>query len=133
MLKQWLSLVSIAVFLLAVSATGNAQSAMRQQGTGAREWVGTWAASPMLAEGSVRMRPFAAVTLREIVHVSNGGQQLRVRFTNEFGMDGLTITDAHVALSAGGSISRRARTMRSLLAARPVCGFRRARRCIPTR
>jgi len=103
MLKQCLSLVSIAVFLLAVSATGSAQSAMRQQGTGAREWVCTWAASPMLAEGSVRMRPFAAVTLREIVHVSNGGQQLRVRFTNEFGVDGLTISDAHVALSAGGS------------------------------
>ena len=57
----------------------------------------------MLAEGGLRMRPFAAVTLREIVHVSNGGQQVRVRFTNELGIDGLTIGDAHVALSAGGS------------------------------
>jgi lysophospholipase L1-like esterase len=36
------------------------------------------------------------------VHVSNGGEQVRVRFTNEFGLDGLTISDAHVALSAGG-------------------------------
>jgi lysophospholipase L1-like esterase len=43
------------------------------------------------------------VTLRKIAHVSNGGQQVRVRFTNEFGLDGLTIGDAHVALSAGGS------------------------------
>ncbi len=49
------------------------------------------------------VHPFAAVTLREIVHVSNGGEQVRVRFTNEFGLDGLTISDAHVALSAGGS------------------------------
>jgi lysophospholipase L1-like esterase len=48
------------------------------------------------------VHPFAAVTLREIVHVSNGGEQVRVRFTNEFGLDGLTISDAHVALSAGG-------------------------------
>ena len=39
----------------------------------------------------------------QIVHVSNGGEQVRVRFTNEFGLDGLTISDAHVALSAGGS------------------------------
>jgi len=75
----------------------NAQSAQHPQ------WVGTWAASPMLALDGRAMRPFAAVTLREIAHVSNGGEQVRVRFTNEFGLDGLTIGDAHVALSGGGS------------------------------
>ena len=42
-------------------------------------------------------------TFREIVHISNGGSQIRIRFTNEFGIDGLTIGSAHVALSAGGS------------------------------
>jgi lysophospholipase L1-like esterase len=56
----------------------------------------------MLADG-VRMRPFANTTLREIVHISNGGAQVRLRFTNEFGVDPLTISNAHVALSAGGS------------------------------
>ncbi len=57
----------------------------------------------MLVAGGISMRPFAAVTLREIAHVSNGGEQMRVRFTNEFGLDGLTISDAHVAMSAGGT------------------------------
>jgi lysophospholipase L1-like esterase len=57
----------------------------------------------MTAPGGYVVHPFAAETLREIVHVSNGGTQVRVRFTNEFGLDGLTINDAHVALSAGGS------------------------------
>lgn len=57
----------------------------------------------MLAAGGFTVHPFAAVTLREIAHVSNGGEQVRIRFTNEFGLDGLTISDAHVALSAGGS------------------------------
>lgn len=66
-------------------------------------WVGTWAASPMLAEGGFRVHPFSAVTLREVVHISAGGDQVRVRFTNEFGSDPLTISDAHVALSSGGS------------------------------
>jgi lysophospholipase L1-like esterase len=56
----------------------------------------------MLAQGGFSVHPFAAVTLREIAHVSNGGQQVRVRFSNEFGLDGLTISNAHVALSAGG-------------------------------
>jgi lysophospholipase L1-like esterase len=41
--------------------------------------------------------------LREIVHISNGGAQVRLRFTNEFGIDPLTISNAHVALRGGGS------------------------------
>jgi lysophospholipase L1-like esterase len=43
------------------------------------------------------------VTLREIVHVSIGGPQVRVIFTNEFGTDPLTIGSAHIAVSQGGS------------------------------
>ena len=98
MFKHWLGVVSVSVaFLLAASTPGGAQPAQNPQ------WVGAWAASPMLALGGFAVRPFAAVTLREVVHISNGGEQIRVRFTNEFGLDGLTITDAHAALSAGGA------------------------------
>jgi lysophospholipase L1-like esterase len=91
----WFGFVGLALFLLSNGAAGNAQAASPPQ------WVGTWASSPMLAAGGFTVRPFAAVTLREIVHVSNGGELVRVRFTNEFGLDGLTIGNAHVALSAG--------------------------------
>jgi lysophospholipase L1-like esterase len=45
----------------------------------------------------------ADTTLREIVHVSIGGPQVRIIFTNEFGTDPLTIAAAHVAISQGGS------------------------------
>ena len=45
----------------------------------------------------------ADTTLREIVHVSLGGPQVRVIFTNEFGTEPLTIGAAHVAVSQGGS------------------------------
>ena len=57
----------------------------------------------MLAEGGFHMLPFSATTLREIVHISTGGQQIRVRFSNEFGLDQLTIGGAHVAVSAGSA------------------------------
>ena len=50
----------------------------------------------------VDLRLFSSVTLREIVHISAGGDEIRLRFTNEFGLDPLTVADAHVALSAGG-------------------------------
>ena len=96
-ISGWFGIAALALLLLAADVSGRAQSAQRPQ------WVGTWAASPMLAMGGFSVHPFAAVTLREIAHVSNGGQQVRVRFTNEFGLDGLTISNAHVALSAGGA------------------------------
>jgi len=57
----------------------------------------------MLAEGGFNVRPFSGVTLREIVHISAGGAQIRVRFTNAYGTDPLTISDAHVAVSAGNA------------------------------
>ncbi len=96
MSRHWRILASTAVLLLAVNAAAVSQSTEKPK------WVGSWAASPMLADGS-RMLPFADTTLREIVHISNGGKQLRLRFTNEFGVDPLTISNAHVALSAGSS------------------------------
>ncbi len=97
MLKRRSRWVALSALWLAAGVTGSAQSAPPAQ------WVGTWAASPMLALPGFSVRPFTGTTLRQIVHVSNGGEQLRVRFTNEFGTDPLTIGDAHVALSAGGA------------------------------
>jgi lysophospholipase L1-like esterase len=41
-------------------------------------------------------------TFREIIHISLGGSRARIIFTNEFGLDPLTINEAHIALSAGG-------------------------------
>lgn len=76
--------------------------ALNSRAQSAPQWVGTWATAPMAADG-VNMRPFSGTTLREIVHISAGGAQIRVRFTNAYGTDPLTISDAHVALSAGNA------------------------------
>ncbi|HTW45201.1 MAG TPA: SGNH/GDSL hydrolase family protein [Acidobacteriaceae bacterium] len=67
------------------------------------QWVGTWAASPMPVENGSSRIPLSDTTLREIAHVSIGGSVVRVRFTNRYGTDPLTIRDAHIALSAGES------------------------------
>lgn len=97
MFRRWFGLVSAIVVSLAVASAGPAQTAPHPQ------WNGTWAASPMLADFGFSVHPFSATTLREIVHVSTGGSQVRVRFTNAYGRDQLIIRDAHVALSAGGA------------------------------
>ncbi|MGA2205099.1 MAG: SGNH/GDSL hydrolase family protein [Terracidiphilus sp.] len=93
--KHCLSLAACAALVLVLPAPSSAQSVPHPQ------WVGTWAAAPLLVERGFNLRPLSGVTLREIVHVSVGGPQLRVRFTNAYGADPLTIADAHVALSAG--------------------------------
>ncbi len=94
MSSYWFALIAVAALLLSGNLPTHAQPN--------RQWVGTWAASPMLAPLGTTRGHFDA-TFREIVHISNGGSQVRVRFTNEFGIDGLMIGSAHVALSAGGS------------------------------
>lgn len=99
MFKRCFAVVVLAalVFLQAASTCG--QSAPTPQ------WVSTWATAPMLPDDSrpSSNRMLSGVTLRQIAHISVGGAQVRIRFTNEFGLDPLTISDAHVALSAGGS------------------------------
>ncbi|HXR48008.1 MAG TPA: SGNH/GDSL hydrolase family protein [Candidatus Limnocylindrales bacterium] len=68
-------------------------------------WVGTWGTSPQLTE--TRNLPPApgltSNTLRQIVRVSIGGNRLRVRFSNAFGRNPVTMSSVHLALSAGGS------------------------------
>jgi lysophospholipase L1-like esterase len=95
MFKRCIPALALAALVFA-AASSRAQSMLHPQ------WVGTWAASPMQADG-INIRLFSSVTMREIVHISVGGSQIRLRFTNEFGLDPLTVADAHVALSAGGS------------------------------
>lgn len=74
----------------------------------AGRWVGTWASAPQLGDAANRPPApgFRDSTLRQIVHVSIGGKQLRVRFSNAFGTTALTMTSAHVALALGGSAIR---------------------------
>jgi lysophospholipase L1-like esterase len=96
MLKFRSCFVAVVAFIAVAFAQCRAQSMPPAQ------WVGTWATSPMQADG-INIRLFSSMTMREIVHVSVGGPQIRLRFTNEFGLDPLTVSEAHVALSAGGS------------------------------
>ncbi|MFC7382345.1 SGNH/GDSL hydrolase family protein [Sphaerisporangium rhizosphaerae] len=73
-------------------------------------WVNTWVSMPQLTEPSnMPPAPFtqdglvlADSTLRQTVHTSIGGRQVRLRFSNAFGGAALPITRVSVALPAGG-------------------------------
>jgi lysophospholipase L1-like esterase len=71
-------------------------------------WIGTWGASPapqlsnpaqMLASKLL----FSNQTIREIVHISAGGNTVRVRLSNAYGRESVTVGAAHIALRANES------------------------------
>jgi lysophospholipase L1-like esterase len=69
---------------------------------GQGHWVGTWACGPQLTEPSnLPPAPLANSTLRQFVHVTIGGQFVRLRLSNAYGTNGVVIQSAHVALAAG--------------------------------
>ena len=108
-----LGLVAFLGFVLAVTAGCGSPGGgfddhppqdLASVAVGAR-WVGTWAGAPQLTEErNLPPEPgFVDTTLRQVAHVSIGGQTLRVKFSNAFGDSPLTLLSAHIARSAGGS------------------------------
>ncbi|MPZ86218.1 MAG: SGNH/GDSL hydrolase family protein [Actinophytocola sp.] len=65
-------------------------------------WVGTWADVPT-ATPATATPTMADETVRQVVHTSIGGDQLRLRLTNEFGDRPLRTGEVHVARRAGTS------------------------------
>ena len=89
----------LLIAVLALSATAYADNELHQN------WVGTWSASmqtpffgaPATSNG---------VTLRQIVHVSVGGSNVRVRFSNAWGTDPFTIGTASLGIHTTGASVR---------------------------
>jgi lysophospholipase L1-like esterase len=78
--------------------------------TAAGHWVDSWVSMPQLTEpANLPPAPFTQdnlvlddSTLRQTIHTSIGGHQLRLRFSNAFGGVDLPITAVSIALPAGG-------------------------------
>jgi lysophospholipase L1-like esterase len=69
-------------------------------------WIGTWGASPFSFGGfgpAAAPAPFKDQTLRQKLRISVGGDQVRVRFSNELGTTPLVIGGATLALATGDS------------------------------
>src|SRR5882757_3809464 len=73
-----------------------------------KRWVGTWASSPLLdakaknAEELLAAGTQSGATLREVIHVSMGGDTIRVRFSNLYGTSPLAIGAVEIAQTLKG-------------------------------
>jgi lysophospholipase L1-like esterase len=68
--------------------------------TQSKRWVSTWIASPQITD---QVFEFNNQTLRQIVHTSIGGDYVRVRLSNTFGVQPITLGEVHIALSSEGA------------------------------
>ncbi|MGC9671185.1 SGNH/GDSL hydrolase family protein [Planosporangium sp. 12N6] len=64
-------------------------------------WVGTWASVPT-AVPATAVTTLDNQTVRQVVHASIAGDAVRVRLSNEFGVQPVVVGEAHVALRAPG-------------------------------
>jgi lysophospholipase L1-like esterase len=74
----------------------------------AAHWVGSWSAPPDRPGPSSGGIPGSAgtggLTVRDVVHTTLGGPELRVRLSNVFGSRAVTFTDVRVALATGSAL-----------------------------
>ena len=98
---------TIAGTVLALSLFAIQPLGLAQDDRGGEHWVGTWATA-VVARPQTPSQPlqdpdplnFHDQTLRQIVHVSLGGDRVRVVLSNAFGTDPLEIGAAQIALRA---------------------------------
>jgi lysophospholipase L1-like esterase len=79
-------------------------SVLSAAATASGQWVDTWASGRQLVE-TANLPPAPGLngnTLRQVVHVSIGGNFLKVQLSNEFGNTPVTMDAVHIAVSRGG-------------------------------
>jgi len=80
-------------------STGSGGATGSGGGSGALHWVSTWTGSPYpVPTGNMPPAALSNSVLRQVVHVSLGGNQIRVQFSNLSGNGPVTINAAHVAI-----------------------------------
>jgi len=89
-------LAAIAFFVAGPALARASGGSGRQDG----RWTSTWGMSPQTTGAPLSID---GQTIRQVAHVSIGGERVRVRFSNVFGATSLDISEARVAISSGGS------------------------------
>ncbi|MFI1223757.1 MULTISPECIES: SGNH/GDSL hydrolase family protein [unclassified Streptomyces] len=84
-----------------IGTTANGTTTMGTGDTADGGWARTWGTSPHAPiEAFGPLPSFADTTLRQVVRISGGGRQVRLRITNEYGTAPLTVDAARIALAA---------------------------------
>jgi lysophospholipase L1-like esterase len=89
----------LAIFALAALAARTPAERAPRSVTSPQVWVASWGTSQQVPEpqNALSADQMRDLTLRQIVHLSVGGDALRVHLSNAFGTEALHFTSVHVA------------------------------------
>jgi lysophospholipase L1-like esterase len=100
-----LARTGLALFAAGALTAAGVEASESDEFNGNEHWVGTWSNAmhePDLGIPGLANDGFNSQTLRQIVHISVGGRQVRVRLST-LGASGLVIGAAHIALRDTGA------------------------------
>jgi lysophospholipase L1-like esterase len=92
----------LPVFVAAVLAAISVALSLAKAQVPPNSWISSWTASPQAPRGVVPTS-FSNRTVRQIAHLSIGGNKVRVRLSNEFGTRSVLIGSASIALAGENS------------------------------
>ncbi len=90
-------------------ALGLAGSAMGAEAAGGH-WLAAWYSPPLPTTavwGCGQVRTFSRQTVRQVVRLEAAGDRVRIRLTNELGLEPVQFGDVHVALSSPNGVTER--------------------------
>lgn len=108
---------SAVALIFALGATGGCATGTGTAGDPGQHWVASWGTAQLAPETANELPAanWRDASIRQIVHLSLGGSQLRVRLSNVFGTAPLLVSAASVARAiAPGSADTDAATMQAL-------------------
>ncbi len=95
--QMLLALISVVT----IGSTALVAAAGRKAPPNPLEWVASWAAAMAPSGAGKSTAGFTNQTVRQFVHTSVGGEKLRIRLSNRFGKQPVTLAQATVALPFG--------------------------------
>ena len=108
-LRRWAPALMPLALVSLISGVASAAPAGRPAAT-AGHWIAAWY-SPPLAPTAVwscnQVRTFSHQTVRQVVRLEAAGGRVRIRLTNEIGLEPLEFGDVHVALSSPNGVTER--------------------------
>lgn len=100
------ALCLVCLFIVSAMCCSLTHAAKKSTTLPSTSWVGTWSSAPQIVFEQNNMPPAPGLTnntFRQIVRVSLGGKTIRLRFSNQFSKNPVTLKSVGVAVSTGES------------------------------
>jgi lysophospholipase L1-like esterase len=102
--------LGLAVPAIAAAATGLVANGPATNGPAATDgnWVAAWYSPPFPTTavwGCNQVRTFSHQTVRQVVRLEAAGDRVRIRLTNELGLEPLSVGEVRVALSSPNGVT----------------------------